>query len=401
MTMSRFRLTALLCTSEIVGMAGFATFPVLVPTFLSEWSLTNTGAGWICGIYYAGYLLSVPVLVSLTDRVDPRRILLLGTALAGLSALGFGLFAGGFWTALVFRFLGGVGLAGTYMPGLKVVSDHTEGPLQSRYVAFYTACFSIGASASYFVSGEVAAFLGWRWAFGLSSFGSLAAGILIAVGVPISRPNLSQTNIRTLLDFRPVLTARPAMAYIIAYGAHVWELFSMRSWIVAFLAFSQSLQPSGASIWSITQLAAIINLLGLPASLGGNEFAVRFDRRRVISTVMMVSIIGSCLVGFAAPCPAPIVIGLCLFYGITVMADSAALTAGAVAAAPIGFRGATLAVHSTVGFAAGFLGPLAIGAVLDSLNGTKLAWGVAFVTMGLGAAVGPVALWLFGRPRDT
>jgi hypothetical protein len=44
-----------------------------------------------------------------------------------------------------------------------------------------------------------------------------------------------------------------------------------------------------------------------------------------------------------------------------------------------GQRGATLAVHSTLGHAGGFLGPLALGVVLDWLGGVSvLGWGVAF-----------------------
>ena len=92
-------LVATLCAAQVAGMAGFAAFPALVPTFQAEWGLSNTEAGWISGIYYAGYLSGVPVLVSLTDRVDPRRIYLISMGLTGLVTLGFALFAEGFWTA--------------------------------------------------------------------------------------------------------------------------------------------------------------------------------------------------------------------------------------------------------------------------------------------------------------
>ncbi len=395
---SKLQIVAVLSAVEILGMAGFATFPALLPVFVAEWSLSNTEAGWVSGIFYAGYLLSVPFLTGLTDRLDPRRILLLGTTLSGLAALGFGLAAEGFWTALSFRFLAGIGLAGTFMPGLKLLSDHTEGRLQSRYVAFYTSSFSIGASISYFMSGEVSALAGWRWSFSLASVGSLAAAVLIAAKAPAGKPHLPNAGAGKVVDFRPILKARPAMGYIVAYAAHVWELFSMRSWIVAFLAYSQNLHPGSVSpLWSVTRIAAIVNLLGLPSSLGGNELAARFGRRRVIVGIMLLSAAVSGVIGFTAPYPAPIVVGLCFFYGITVMADSASLTAGALAAAPSGLRGATLAVHSTLGFTAAFLGPLAVGAVLDIMGGTTRAWGFAFITMGLGGVAGPVALAVLGK----
>ena len=43
--------------------------------------------------YLAGHALSVPILSGLTDRVHPRRILLIGAAFSGLSSLGYALFA--------------------------------------------------------------------------------------------------------------------------------------------------------------------------------------------------------------------------------------------------------------------------------------------------------------------
>jgi MFS family permease len=382
-------------------MAGFATFPALLPTFLATWSLSNTQAGWISGIYYAGYMITVPVLVSLTDRVDARRILFFGMALGSIASLGFALFAGGFWTALLFRFLAGISLAGTYMPGLKVVSDHNEGPPQSRHIAFYTASFSIGASVSYLLAGEVSALLGWSWAFGSSALGPLVAMGLIAWFIPPGEAHSRHRPATSLLDFRPVLRARPTLVYILGYAAHTWELFGMRAWIVAFLGFSQSLQPVGSVSWSATQVAAVINLLGLPSSIGGNELARRFGRRRVVTSVMIVSVILSSIIGFTASLPYLVVVGLSSLYGMTVMGDSASLTAGVVAAAPPGYRGATMAIYSTAGFGTAFLGPLAVGIALDLFgNATTLGWGLGFLTMGLGCALGLVAFALFKHTTD-
>jgi MFS family permease len=70
-----------------------------------------------------------------------------------------------------------------------------------------------------------------------------------------------------------------------------------------------------------------------------------------------------------------------------IMADSAALTSGAVVSAQAGRRGATLAVHSVLGFSGAVLGPLAVGVVLDLAGGegSYLAWGLAFLAMGAGS----------------
>jgi MFS family permease len=113
------RLIVLLCVAEVLSMTGFGTFPALQPTFFDEWGLSNTEAGWINGIYFGAYMLAVPVLVALTDRVDPRRIYAFAAVLTIAASLSFGLLAEGFWSATALRALAGLGLAGTYMPGLK------------------------------------------------------------------------------------------------------------------------------------------------------------------------------------------------------------------------------------------------------------------------------------------
>ncbi|MDJ0947407.1 MAG: MFS transporter [Alphaproteobacteria bacterium] len=392
------RLTFAFWLAEVLGMLGSAAFPALMPGFIERWALSNTEAGLIAGLYYGGYMLGVPALSSLADRIDPRRIHMASSGLTAFAFLGFALLADGFWTALPFQILAGVGLAGTYMPGLKALTDRIEGPLQSRYVSFYTAGFAIGMGLSYFVAGAVAEALGWQWAYGAAALGALASVGVMAAAIPAAEPHHLSRHDTGLFDFRPVLRAREAMAYILGYAAHMWELFAFRGWIVAFLYYSQGLQPGGRTAWSATAIAALINILQLPASVGGNEMALRLGRRRWLIGIMTLSVALSLTVGFAAALPFALVVILATVYGFVLAADSAALTAGAVAAAPPGYRGATMAVHSTLGFGMGFLGSLAIGVVLDLAGGMSvLAWGLAFAAMGLGCAFGPAALGLLGR----
>ncbi len=390
---SPYRLTLLVCLAEIFGLASIAVFPALLPTFQAEWNLSNTAAGWVSAAYYAGYMILVPVLTSITDRIDARRIMGLGAVLGVLTAVGYAYFAQGFWSALVLRFLSGARLAGIYMPGLKVVSDHTEGEgtLQSRFISFYTASFSIGASLSYLLAGEINALAGWRWAFMASAISAAAALAIVIVYVPPARVRGGEKQ-ALLSDFKVVFRSKTAMAYVLAYAAHMWELFSLRSWIVAFLAFSIQLQPTGVFTWSPTQIAFIINLIGLPASIGGNELSRIFGRRKVISIVMIISAALGTILGFSAALPFILVAFLAILYGITIVGDSASLTAGVVAAAPAGYRGTTLAVHSTLGFCSAFLGPLAVGGVLDFFGGNSLAWGMGFLCMAAGCLLGPVFL---------
>lgn len=69
---------------------------------------------WVRASFYGAYMLSVPLLVTLTDRVDHKRVYLFGVAATVAGHLWFGLLAEGFWSALTLRALTGMGWAGTY-----------------------------------------------------------------------------------------------------------------------------------------------------------------------------------------------------------------------------------------------------------------------------------------------
>jgi MFS family permease len=383
-----------MCVAEALSMTGFAAYVTLLPVLQREWGLTNSEAGLISGIYFAGYVAATPILTSLTDRVDSRRIYLAACLISCLAAAGFALFAGGLLTALVFQFFIGAGLGGSYMPGLKMLADQLEGAAQSRAVGFYTASFGIGSSLSIFICGLIGAAWGWQWAFAYGAAGPVIAGLMVNLIIPRGRTRAAGQPAPALLDFRPVLRNRKTLPYIFGYSAHNYELFGQRSWMVAFLVFTASLQPADAPMLiGAATLAAAINMLGPVMSVSGNELAIRFGRTRVIFTFMTASGLVACVLGYTAALPWLLVfLIMCVHYGL-MLGDSAALTAGVVAATHPDERGATMAVYSFLGFSSAFLAPLVFGVVLDLAGGNRslTAWGLAFASIGIFGVLAPVA----------
>ena len=383
-----------MCLAEALSMTGFAAYTTLLPQLQHEWGLSNSEAGAIGGVFYAGYMLAVPVLTSLTDRIDARRVYATACGISLIGAACFAAFAQGLWTALAFQFLIGVGLAGTYMPGLKTLTDQLEGSTQSRGTAFYTASFGVGSTISIIVCGKLAVIYGWVWAFVLGSVGPLLAAILVMTAMPAGRTRASRATSAPLLDFRPVLRNRDTRAYTLGYCVHNYELFGQRSWMVAFLVFCASLQPADAPMLiAASTLAGLVNLLGPVMSVCGNELAIRLGRERIIFMFMTASGLLACAIGYMASLPWWIVfIMMCVHYGL-MLGDSGALTAGAVASAPPERRGATMAVYSFLGFTAAFAAPLIFGVVLDVAGGNRslVAWGLAFASIGVFGALAPIA----------
>ena len=375
-------LIAVMCLAEVLAMTGFAAYWSLLPVLQPEWQMSNAMAGWLSGAFFGGYVLVVPFLTAMTDRVDARYVFILGAVLSAGGLVGLAFLATDFWSALPWRVIAGAGLAGTYMPGLKVLTDRLPEARQARAVAFYTACFSVGSAASYALGGGALEWFGWRGAFLFTAAGPVLALIALATLVAPMEPEAAAEERGHVLDFRPVLRSRETMGYIIAYAGHGAELFAMRSWIVPFLVFCLG---SGAEFeLDATLFATLISFVAVVSSIGGAELALRIGRARLITWAMLATFAVSAVVGFSSPLPFAAVVFLCLLYSAAIQADSAALTAGAVATSPVGHRGATLAVHSTLGFGGSLFAPALVGVVLDHsapLGGTT-AWGLAFLTMG-------------------
>jgi MFS family permease len=390
-------LVGLMSAAQLGSLLPHVVLPSVMPAHLiPEWGLSYSEGGLMAASYAAGYMLAVPVLTTLTDRVDARWILFWGSIVSGLATILFGLLATGLASAIALWSLAGIGFAGAYMPGLKALTDRLGSGDTSRSVTLYTASFSVGVGLSFLVSQVIAERWGWRAAFLVTGIGPAA---MAAVALSL-RPVPPPPRHGALLDFRPVLRNRTALGYILGYGAHCFELYGMRTWIVAFWGFVVANAGGATTIGAIT-VSVVVTVLSLPASILGNEAALRYGRHRAITIAMLASAVVAAAIGLTAGLSSWLTLGLLLAYAFTVPADSGALTSGMSAAAEPRYRGATLALHSTVGFGLSAVGGWAVGAAIDAAGGPQSAsgWTAAFMVMGAGILFGPLALW-WSRAKD-
>jgi len=387
-------------------MLGFATYAALLPELRDLWQLSNAEAGLIGSAFFLGYISTVSYWTALTDRIDGRRIYLAGSLLAVVGGAGFGFAAQGLVSAMLLQILLGAGVAGSYMPGLRLLSDRVTGPLQSRYISFYTSFFGVGTALSLALAGILAATQGWRWAFVVSALGPLLAGICVFTLLQkgeIQAAKSVKFSLATLFPvaaWRKVMANRAAAGFTLGYAAHCIELFGSRGWMVAFLAYSASLQaPGGDFPWNLAAIAAAVNLGAVPSSILGNEVAMRMGRGRWIQIAMVASGAAGIVLALAAPSYWWVVLVLLMLHALFVMADSGTLTAGLVGTVPPELRGAALGLYSLAGFAGGMLGPSLFGVALDLGGGESSAagWISAYVAIGAGCLVAPLVVRAFGR----
>ena len=392
-------LTASFCLALVLSLLGFMAPAAVLDEIIREWSLSNAQAGWLGGALFIGYIATVPVLTAWTDRVDPRRIYLACAVVGAAGNVGFGLLADGLWSGVAFRIITGIGLAGTYTPGLKALADQMgPGRGQQRAATYYTAVFGLGSGLSILIGGLSGGLFGWRWAFVVAGLGFVGALLIVAAVLRPSPPGKAASG--SPLDFRPVFRDRAVMSYIGSFLGIAWEVFTSRIWFVSFfvfLAVPPLFSVSGAgTVW-----ATMVALVGPPAAMLFGELAMRFDRRRVLIGVAFMSLLLSIAIGLTIGMRYEIPLALCILFGMVSYGRNAATVAGTIALADPARRGATLAVQAFVGFLGGVIGPFAFGLALDAGGGALVAeaWSGALLVMALGPVISIASLLYPGLRR--
>ena len=393
-------LLILVSGAGILALLSFALWPVFLTKLGNEWGLRNAEIGWISGAYFVGYLLATPVLVGLTDRIDAKLIFLSGCCFSVTGCVLFALFAHGFWSAALTWALVGAGLAGTYMPGLQILNARLDETARLRAVPWYTACFGIGTGGSFALMGSLLDRANAPMAALLSAASAALAMLLVMVLVRPERPVLPEGGKRRHpLDLRPAFKKPVALGYILAYGAHTYELFAYRTWSFAILVFLAGASEGTIGLATITAIVSLITLTGMFSSLVGAALCLRFGRHRVITFIGGGAAAMSLVVAVSLGSYFWAVVLALWVYNAFIMLDSGALTTGTVEAGNQHDRGALLAVHSMIGFGGGALGGPVIGYVLDYNGGANVvdAWGYALPAMGAGSVLVFMIQYYFWR----
>ena len=363
----------------------------------TEWNASSAELGWVVSAYLLGYAAAVLVVLPLTDRVRPSRVILIGALVTALANLGFGVAAHDVITASALRVIAGFGLAGVYMPGVRLIAQTADPARRGGAVGLYVAAFYLGGSLSFLATGLLLGPFGWRGAaliLGAIGFVALPIAAISARGIP------ETIGARAHLDLR-VLRNAPLVRTIVAYTGHSWELFIVRAWLAAFLAAAfalRGLSPTDASA-TASQWAALLLALGVPGVFVGGWLSDRVGRMRAALLYAIGS--GAISIGFGmllyAPWPAIVAIGG--IYGALVAADSAVYSTAVTELAPAARIGSAQALQAVAGFGIGSLGPVVAGIALDLGSGWVGPFLVAGV-VGIATAL-PLALTFRERPLVT
>lgn len=388
-----------LCLGQFLAHQTSLTFSVLIPILTSEWSLSNSQAGLILGVFQLGTLAAYVAVGFLLDRMRSKPIMVWSAALVGVGDLLFALGARDVVSGLALRVLVGIVFGGLYLPALKQIAETIPMDRRGAATGIYIAVIVLAYAVPLYYVGLLAPRIGWRATMAGVGAVELLGALVMAWKVPsVPLPAM----LKTLGPSRyvgDVLGNRPARRVILAYTGHNWELFGMWGWLTPFMVamlLARGSVRSDALAWGGMLAAAAIGLGGAVGAVAGGRLSDRFGRAETATLMLSVSLLCSIVFGWLFGAPLVLLIGIALLYGVTSLADSPSYSAKLMEVVPPHSLGGAFSLQMLTGWTATALAPLAVGIVLDLTKAAGLSptaqWGWAFALLALGPLAGLIAL---------
>lgn len=387
-----------MCVALVLNTIGFANYAAVLPQVRDGVGISEGQAGIAGGLFFLTYALGSPVFAALTDTHNPRRLYFIGAVFGVAGGLLFPLIDGSFTSLLASRGLTGLAMAGTYMPGLRLLIETLPRERQQGAAGVYVSCLTLGLSASFGLSGALDVVSGWPAAF--TGAASCAALSLFLVYVRMPSPSVTQATESVLSRFSAVLRRNGVTAMLVAVAGNSWEGMAFRTWWIALLVYTSMLPGNGAFKGINFAIAtAFVGLLAMPLSAFVARRAESRARYAIISCAAASSAIVSIILAAVVGANFIVVFLITVVYVCTIFADAGALTAGLLVRVPLAERGAALALQSIASNSGACIAVAFCGFVLQSSGGASsaFAWQVTILTVGAGSAVTAVVMLYLHR----
>lgn len=394
------RWLAWLCASRMSFGFIFMAYSGSVPVLMRDWNMSAGEAGLIHTGWHAGYLVSLFAVGFLTDRFGAKRTFLATSWAACASAWMFAMFADGFRSALVLYTITGLCSGGSYTPGLALISQRFLPRRRGGAMGWFLAASSLGYALSLFFGSALIAMEGWR-AFFLAAAMGPVIGAVIAHRVLRGTRNIvapRHAGAGVLLSLVEVIRNQPAMLAIWSYAFHSWELLGLWAWLPAYLAAAATRDygiAAAAGIGALlTGLSFTTNAIG---SVLGGRLSDRLGRTTVMLVMTMTSLVCSFTFGWLFAAPLWLLAFVAIVYNMTALGDSSVYSTALTELVPARYLGAAYSLRAVLGFGLGAVSPAVFGLVLDSVTRSSgergtLAWGMAWLVLGVGALPGLIAI---------
>ncbi|MEM9606975.1 MAG: MFS transporter [Actinomycetota bacterium] len=377
------RALVVLATAMVLAMSTWFSAAAVLPALRERWQLTDGQAPWLTIAVQIGFVVGAVVLAvtNLSDRIPPRRLVLVGGA--GAAAANLGLLAvESFGPAVTLRVVTGAFLAGVYGPAVtSVCSWYVRG--RGTAVGIMVGALTLGSALPHLVNGIGGA--DHRVVLATTSALTLLGGLLAELGTG-DGPHRST---RAPFDPRAIGAVLRDRRYRLAVGGylgHMWELYAMWTWFAVFAADVVE-DVRIASLWTF----AVIGIGAVGSWVAG---LIGDHRGRTESAALSMIVSGSvaAVIGFLVDAPTALVVAVSLVWGFWVVADSAQFSTIVTELVPRERIGTAVTVQLAAGFVLSVTTIWLVPELRDALG-----WWAAFLLLAPGPALGT---WAMARLRS-
>ena len=392
----RWAQLALISVGILCAMSPSFASSSVAPLLRQAWGMDALGVSWLLVAMLVGFSVSAIGLgvIGAPDVIPGPRLFALGALAAGIANLGFAFLANDLPSALVFRFLTGVGVAAAYPVAMKLTAGWFRRE-RGLAIGVMAGALTLGTSSPLlFRAVGAMASVDWRVVIATASVACFVGALVIWIGVRTGPFDAAAPRFSLRIAARAY--AEPAVRLAnFGYLGHMWELFAMWTWVPLY--FVASFTAAGLTDPATASFAAfVVAAGGVVGCVVAGALADRIGRTTTTIAAMTAS--GTCavLVGLAFGAAPALVTALGIVWGVTVIADSAQFSAAVSELAPAGTAGSALALQTAVGFVFTSITIVLIGVLAPT---DEAGWRVAFGLLALGPVAGIIAMWRLRR-RD-
>lgn len=381
----RWKALTLICVGVVGVLTTWFSATAIVPELIVTWSLSTSQAAWLTNAVQLGFVLGAvgASFVNLPDLVRMNRLMAISSAVAALANASL-LLQPGPELAIAARFVTGIALAGVYPPALKLMATwFVKG--RGLALGFLIGALTLGSSMPHLFR-AVTDGLDWRAVVMLTTATTLVGALLFALAVREGPHAFGRATFDPRQSLK-VFTSRGLFLTNLGYFGHMWELYAMWAWILAFASAAEAgLAPF--PFGSASMLSFVVVASGVAGCLLGGWLSDRIGRCLTTAGMMVVSGVCAMLIGFAFDGPGWLLALIGIVWGISIIGDSAQFSAAVTELADRNFVGTALALQLGIGFALTAATIWLVPVIADWLGG----WKWAFLVLIPGPVVGALAM---------
>jgi len=381
---ARRRALAIMTVVMVLTMATWFSASAIIPQLVEKWDLSGNQTSLLTIAVQVGFVFGavISAVLNLADVFPPKRVLWVASFSAAIANAVL-VVAGSFEVAILFRFATGVALAGVYPVSLKLVSTwFREG--RGTAMGILVGALTVGSAMPHLVNGVSG--VDWQAVILMTSALTALGGVITVFAIqegpfPFPAGKFDPRQIGQALSNRGLRLAT------LGYFGHMWELYAMWAWFLAFYGDSL-IEHGGDGSRQAAALAtfAVIGVGALGCWLGG-VLGDRWGRTNTTSVAMAVSGMCALAIGFTFGGPPLLVLAVGLVWGISVVADSAQFSTIASEVSDQTYVGTALTMQLAAGFVLTVVTIWLIPVLRD-----ELSWRWAFAFLAPGPALGIAAM---------